>query len=142
MQTGYIRYLRALVHEHLRFFLLVGLAAVALRLLFLLLFPAVTADSLVYGDIAKNWLQHRVYGFSEQGEQPGTTMLRSTLIRLPGYPMFLAACFRLFGMENYRSALYVQVAVDLLLTCQPPQVGNRPRHQQGQRRAVGAADRL
>ena len=28
----------------------------------------------------------------------------------PGYPLFLAACFRLFGMENYRAVLYVQVA--------------------------------
>ena len=43
-------------------------------------------------------------------------MIRSTLIRLPGYPLFLAACFRLFGMENYRAVLYVQLAADLL-TC-------------------------
>ena len=38
---------------------------------------------------------------------------RPTLIRLPGYPLFLAACFRLFGMEHYGAVLLVQIAVDL-----------------------------
>ena len=37
-----------------------------------------------------------------------------TLIRLPGYPLFLAACFRLFGMENYFAAACVQIALELL----------------------------
>ena len=37
-----------------------------------------------------------------------------TLIRLPGYPIFLALCFRLFGMENYYSAACVQIVLDLL----------------------------
>ena len=37
-----------------------------------------------------------------------------TLIRLPGYPIFLAVCFRLFGMENYYSAACVQIGLDLL----------------------------
>ena len=37
-----------------------------------------------------------------------------TLIRLPGYPLFLAFCFRVFGMENYFAAACVQIALDLL----------------------------
>ena len=44
---------------------------------------------------------------------PGGEMY-PTLIRLPGYPLFLAACFRLFGMENYFAAACVQIALDLL----------------------------
>ena len=37
-----------------------------------------------------------------------------TLIRLPGYPLFLALCFRLFGMENYIAVMLVQLmAIDL-----------------------------
>lgn len=76
----------------------------------------IAGDSFIYGGIARNWLQHGVYGFSESGPRPGLIEIRPTLIRLPGYPIFLAACFRLFGMNNYRAAMYVQVAADLL-TC-------------------------
>ena len=73
------------------------LAALGLRLLFLFRFPAVTTDSLVYGDIAKNWLQHGIYGLS------GPDEISPTYIRLPGYPAFLAAVFAIFGMEHYRA---------------------------------------
>lgn len=80
----------------------------ALRLWFVRFHPQVAGDSLVYGDLAKNLLLHGTYGFSTPlGPRP-------TLIRLPGYPLFLAACFRLFGMEHYGVVLYVQVFVDLL----------------------------
>ena len=43
----------------------------------------------------------------------GTGEMYPTLIRLPGYPLFLAVCFRLFGMENYAAAAWVQIALDL-----------------------------
>jgi hypothetical protein len=98
---------RQLVRQHLRFFLLVILAAIGLRLLFLFRFPGVTTDSFVYGDIAKNWLQHGIYGLS------GPQEISATYIRLPGYPAFLAAIFAVFGMEHYRAALVVQMFVDL-----------------------------
>jgi hypothetical protein len=99
-----------------RFWLWAGAALVAglvLRLWFVDHLPRVFGDSLVYGDIAKTWLQHGVYGLSADGP----TGARRTLIRLPGYPMFMAACFRLFGMEHYRAVLYAQVAVDLCTCC-------------------------
>jgi 4-amino-4-deoxy-L-arabinose transferase-like glycosyltransferase len=99
--------LRDLVRRHFRFFWLVGLAAIALRLLFLFFFPAVTSDSFVYGDIAKNWLAHGIYGLS------GPEAISPTYIRLPGYPAFLAAVFATFGMEHYRAALVLQILVDL-----------------------------
>jgi 4-amino-4-deoxy-L-arabinose transferase-like glycosyltransferase len=87
-------------------------AGLALRLWFVVHMTRVVGDSLVYGDIAKTWLQHGIYGMSS--DDPGGA--RRTLIRLPGYPMFLAACFKLFGMENYNAVLHVQVAIDLV-TC-------------------------
>jgi 4-amino-4-deoxy-L-arabinose transferase-like glycosyltransferase len=98
---------RDLVRQHFRFFLAATLAAFALRLLFVFRFPAITSDSLVYGDIAKNWLQHGIFGIS------GIDDITPTYIRLPGYPAFLALIFTIFGMEHYRAALMVQVFVDV-----------------------------
>jgi hypothetical protein len=87
--------------------LLALLAGTALRLWFVHTYPQVEGDSLVYGDIAKNLIEHGIYGPTVSG------VVQPTLIRLPGYPLFLAACFRLLGMDHYRAVLYVQVAVDL-----------------------------
>ena len=56
--------MRTLVRTNLRFFLLGAAAAILLRLIFLFRFPGVVNDSFVYGDIAKNWLQHGIYGLS------------------------------------------------------------------------------
>ncbi|HEX3471566.1 MAG TPA: glycosyltransferase family 39 protein [Silvibacterium sp.] len=79
----------------------------ALRLWFIHAYPEVQGDPLVYGSIAKNWMLHGVYGTTASGE------LRPTLIRLPGYPLFLAASFRLFGMEHYHAVMFLQTVVDL-----------------------------
>src|SRR5271165_4548013 len=96
--------------ESRKYFLLVTMAALALRLLFYFRFPHVTGDSLIYGDIANNWLDHGIFGLSHaDGPSP-------TWIRLPGYPAFLAACFVLFGREHYHAVLLVQIAVDIV-TC-------------------------
>jgi len=98
---------RELLRQHLRFFLIATLAGVALRLVFILRFAGVSTDSFVYGDIAKNWLQHGIYGLSGLGD------ISPTYIRLPGYPAFLAAVFSTFGMEHYRAALLLQMFVDV-----------------------------
>jgi hypothetical protein len=105
-----------MTRERLRFWLAAAAiltVGLLLRLWFIHAMARVAGDSLVYGDIAKNWLRDGVYGFRETGALPGTTMLRPTLIRLPGYPLFLAFCFRLFGMEHYRAVLYAQAGVDM-----------------------------
>jgi hypothetical protein len=87
---------------------IVALAAgAALRLWFIHAYPEVQGDPLVYGSIAKNWMLHGVYGSTTSGE------LRPTLIRLPGYPQFLALCFKLFGMEHYHAVMFLQTVVDL-----------------------------
>jgi hypothetical protein len=71
-------------------------------------FFEVSGDALIYGGLAKNLLLHGRYALTVAG---GETY--PTLIRLPGYPLFLAACFRVFGMENYASAVWVQIALEL-----------------------------
>ncbi len=84
-------------------------AGFALRAWMLSKFFQANGDTLVYGGIAKNLLLHGRYALTlESGET------FSTLIRLPGYPLFLAACFRLFGMENYGAVAWVQIALELI----------------------------
>ncbi len=87
------------------------LAGAALRLWFIRAYPETGGDTLIYGGIAKNWMLHGVYGVSTPEEG-----LHSTLIRLPGYPLFLRLCFHLFGIERYVPVLLLQALVDLL-TC-------------------------
>ena len=106
-ESCYIPSVREILRKHPRFFLAVTVAAIALRILFVLRFPAITSDSFVYGDIAKNWLQHGIYGLG------GGTEITPTSLRLPGYPAFLAAVFAIFGMEHYRAAMVLQIFVDL-----------------------------
>ncbi|MDE1177405.1 MAG: glycosyltransferase family 39 protein [Edaphobacter sp.] len=83
----------------------------ALRIAFITNAARVAGDTLLYGDIAKNWMQFGVYGFArtDTGAVP-------TLIRLPGYPIFLALCFKLFGPDCYFQVMLVQAVIDLL-TC-------------------------
>jgi 4-amino-4-deoxy-L-arabinose transferase-like glycosyltransferase len=101
---------RKLLRKNIRFFLWAGSAALALRLVFVLWFPAVVDDSRLYADIAKNWLLHGVYGITNSGR------IVPTLSRLPGYPAFLAVIFAAFGVDNFRAVLLVQVVFDLA-TC-------------------------
>lgn len=96
-----------MVRAHWRYFLLFLLAGLLLRLFFYFRFPHVMGDSLIYGEIAGNWLDHGIYGL---GHGDG---LHATWIRLPGYPAFLAACFVVFGREHYNAVLLVQIVVDL-----------------------------
>jgi hypothetical protein len=84
------------------------LAGAALRVWMLHKFFEVSGDSQLYGSMAKNLLLHGRYAVSD-----GSGMAHETLIRLPGYPLFLAACFRLFGMENYFAPACIQIVADL-----------------------------
>ena len=84
-------------------------AGLALRLWMLGKLFDVNGDMLNYGDLARNLLLHGRFALT----LPNGTIY-STLIRLPGYPLFLAVCFKMFGMGNYLAAAYVQVGLDLL----------------------------
>lgn len=83
-------------------------AGLVLRLMMLCKLFSVNGDTYIYGDLAKNLLLHGRYALSTADGG-----LHPTLIRLPGYPLFLAACFRLFGIENYFAVACVQIALDL-----------------------------
>lgn len=98
--------LLVLLREHWLFFSLVTLAALALRLFFVFRLPHISGDTFIYGDIAKNWLEHGIYGLSENGT------IRPTLIRLPGYPAFLAGMFAVFGREHYTAVMVAQALID------------------------------
>ena len=95
------------IQKHARFFLWSSSVAIALRLFLSLRLPAVVDDSRLYADIAKNWLDHGVYGITNSG------VIMPTLSRLPGYPAFLAVIFAIVGVENFRTVLLVQVLFDL-----------------------------
>ena len=85
------------------------LGGVILRLWMFSAFPQLNGDALVYGGLAKNLVLHGQFAITD-----GSGVVHSTLIRLPGYPLFLAACFRLFGVENYTAVAYFQIGLEIL----------------------------
>src|SRR5215813_12556123 len=115
-----------MVRKHTRFFLGTALAGLALRLLLVFRWPAVVDDSRLYADIAKNWLQHGVYGITNSGT------IMPTLSRLPGYPAsqaaFLLAALCPF-LANYAAAALTETleifftALALELACRALNIG-------------------
>ncbi len=99
-----------LIKRHRWWFLATTVAAVLLRLFFVFKMQVIEGDSLVYGDIAKCLINHHMYGMGKlSGCGP-------TLIRLPGYPFFLAFTFLIFGQDHYIGAMLFQLVFDVL-TC-------------------------
>jgi len=76
------------------YFFILTLLGLALRGYFLHWHFLFEDDSLVYGDLAKNWLLHGIYGLTDSGQVVPVD------IRMSGYPAFMAASFRLFGLEH------------------------------------------
>jgi len=87
-------------------------AGAALRLVLIFLLPVLNGDTGLYGELARNWLHFGVLGTSVDG---GAKVIPS-LVRLPGYPAFLAAVWSIAGVGNYRAVLLVQAAFDIA-TC-------------------------
>jgi len=67
-------------------------------------------DGRVYAQIATNVLEQHVYSHENQPPYP------PSLIRLPGYPLFLAAVYKVFGHGNNTAVRAVQAGIDTL-TC-------------------------
>jgi hypothetical protein len=89
------------------------IAGVCLRLFFVLKHPANSGDTVLYEQIAANWLQHHVYAMNVHDQVTPVDM------RMPGYPAFLALIYALSGRIGEAARLWVmlaQVVVDLL-TC-------------------------
>ena len=90
------------------FALAVGLI---LRLLFVVPFPATSGDTVLYEQIATNWLKHHVYALNVHGALTPVDM------RMPGYPAFLALIYALTGRTGESARVWVmlaQILVDLL----------------------------
>ncbi|MGB6973722.1 MAG: glycosyltransferase family 39 protein [Terracidiphilus sp.] len=83
-------------------------AGFALRAWMLGQFYQANGDTDIYGGIAQNLLEHGVFGVVG-----GDGLLHATLIRLPGYPLFLAVSFAFFGVGNYVAVARVQIGLDL-----------------------------
>jgi hypothetical protein len=106
-------------------------AALAFRLMMaLVLATDEPDDGRLYALIAHNILSSHVYS---QSESPPVT---PTYIRVPGYPLFIAAAYRLFGDRNNTGVRMVQACVDtatcwligVLASAWTPRVwGDRPR---------------
>ena len=82
-----------------------------LRLFFVLKFPANSGDTLLYEQIATNWLRHRVYAMEVQGA------IVPVDLRMPGFPAFLALIYAVTGRTGETARMWVmltQIAVDLL----------------------------
>ncbi|HET9182499.1 MAG TPA: glycosyltransferase family 39 protein [Candidatus Angelobacter sp.] len=101
-----MRDLLGLLRRNWLFFTLATAAALALRFFFVFQLPHISGDTFIYGNIAKNWLTHGIYGLTDGN------VVRPTLIRLPGYPAFLAAMFAVFGHEHYTAVMIVQALID------------------------------
>ncbi|MDD5542400.1 MAG: glycosyltransferase family 39 protein [Acidobacteriia bacterium] len=84
-------------------------AALALRLMFAFLFPHTGGDSPIYETFARNLLHHHVYSHIPA---EGTAPPPPTLIRSPGYPLFLAAIFSVAGDSNETAVRIVQAFLD------------------------------
>ena len=83
-------------------------AGLLLRLWFLWHPMPLDDDSDVYSELAKNLFHHGIYGIDTDG------VIDPTLIRLPGYPLFLGSIFALFGAGNFTAVLLTQIGIDLL----------------------------
>jgi uncharacterized integral membrane protein len=85
------------------------LAGLVLRLAFVHWFPTTTDDSATYLQLASNWVDHHVYGLSQNGQ------LVPTDLRTPGYPAFLAGV-NLLIRRSMRAILLSQAVLDVF-TC-------------------------
>ncbi len=78
-----------------------------MRALMLRHLPQIDVDTLMYGNLAKNLLHGRFAITDSAG------VVHPTLLRLPGYPLFLAGCFALFGPDNYTAVNVLQILMEL-----------------------------
>ena len=87
------------------------LAAFAFRLAVARFLPNDTPnDSKVYAQIARNLLEQ--HGYSHATEPP----YQPSLIRLPGYPLFLAGIYAVFSHGNNTAVRIIQAVLDTI-TC-------------------------
>ena len=87
------------------------LAGFCLRIFFVLKYPANSGDTVLYEQIAANWLQHHAYAMNVHDQ------VTPVDLRMPGYPAFLALIYVVTGRTAEAARLWVMIAqavVDLL----------------------------
>jgi len=85
-------------------------AGLCLRLFFVLKYPANSGDTVLYEQMATNWLKHHVYAMEVFGQ------ITPVDLRMPGYPVFLALVYAITGRTGPDARLWVvivQAVVDL-----------------------------
>lgn len=86
-------------------------AGACLRFFFVLYYPAGSGDTVLYEQIATNWLKRHVYAMDIGG------VLTPVDTRVPGYPAFLALMYWLSGKTGAEARMWVmsaQVLIDIL----------------------------
>ena len=82
-------------------------AAFSFRVVIARFYPTDTAeDGKVYAQLARNLLEQRVYSAELEPPYP------PTFIRLPGYPLFLAGVYSIFGHYDDGAVRIVQALID------------------------------
>ena len=91
-------------------------------------------DGDLYAQIASNVLEHHIY--SRDTDPP----LAPTFVRLPGYPLFIAGVYALFGHGNNEALFFVQGVLDTLTCVLIAMLAWlwSPREGQNRRAALGA----
>src|ERR1700687_4137189 len=88
-------------------------AGACLRLLYVLKFPAAAGDTVLYDQLATNWLKLGKFAINIGGQATPVD------VRMPGYPAFLAIVYAVTGRTGESARMPVmlaQVFVDLA-TC-------------------------
>jgi hypothetical protein len=84
---------------------LVALAAgLCLRLFFVIKYPANSGDTVLYEQMATNWLKRHVYAMEVFGR------ITPVDLRMPGYPAFLAVIYAIAGRTGADARLEVMIA--------------------------------
>lgn len=87
-------------------FILLFVAALSLRVVVARFLSSEIYDSRVYAQLATNLAQHGVY--SHASEPP----YEPSLIHVPGYPLLLAAAYKLFGVGDHTAVHILQALID------------------------------
>jgi hypothetical protein len=85
-------------------------AGFVLRLFFILKFPANSSDTILYEQMATNWLKHHVYAMEVGG------VITPVDLRMPGYPAYLAVVYWITGKTGDAAHFWVmlgQAVVDV-----------------------------
>src|SRR5246500_2951716 len=85
------------------------LCGLALRLYFIAHFPFYSGDTKFYEELARNWLDHGVYGLFIHGQ------LMPVDQRMPGDPAFVAVLYAMFGRARM-AVMLAQAGIELV-TC-------------------------